>query len=131
MRPDLRYSRRWAVIGWAMILFVITTCLLPAPDIEPVARLLPDKAEHALAFFGLTLWFSGLYPRKDWWKLALSMVMLGGLIEIAQGVFTTTRAMEFNDAVADTIGVLIALAVARAGADRWCVWAESLLSTRR
>lgn len=131
MRPGLHYPRQWAVGGWVMILFVVVTCLLPAPQIEPVARLLPDKAEHALAFFGLALWFSGLYPRSSWWKLGLWLVLLGALIEVAQGVFTTTRAMEFNDAVADTVGVLLALAIARAGADKWCAFAESLLATRR
>jgi VanZ family protein len=114
-----------------MVFFVVVTCLLPAPDIAPVARLLPDKVEHATAFFGLALWFSGLYPRRSWWKLALGLVSLGALIEVAQGVFTTTRAMELNDAVADTVGVLLALAVARAGADRWCAVAESVLPTRR
>jgi VanZ family protein len=117
--------------GWTMILIVVMTCLLPAPQIEPVAELLPDKAEHALAFFGLTLWFSGLYPRRHWWKLALLFVLLGALIEVAQGVFTTTRAMEFNDAVADTVGILLALAAARAGADRWCSFAESFLPPGR
>ena len=131
LREGLRYARWWMVGGWLLILFVVVSCMLPAPDIEPVARLLPDKVEHALAFFGLALWFSGLYPRPTWWKLALWLIALGGLIEIAQGVFTTTRAMEFNDAVADTVGVLVALAVARAGADRWCSFAESVLPTRR
>ena len=131
MRTGLRYGRWWAVGGWAMILFVVVSCLLPAPVIAPVARLLPDKVEHALAFFGLALWFSGLYPRGAWWKLALWLVLLGALIEVAQGVFTTTRAMEFNDAVADTVGVLVALTIARAGADKWCTIAEVWLTTRR
>ncbi len=131
MRSSLRHPRWWAVGGWAMILFVVVTCLMPAPQIEPIARLLPDKAEHALAFFGLALWFSGLYPRSSWWKLALWLVLLGALIEVAQGVFTTTRAMDYKDAVADTVGVLVAMVAARAGADQWCVWADSLLPTRR
>ena len=127
MRTDLRYARLWKIGGWALILFVIVSCLLPGPAIAPVARLLPDKVEHAFAYFVLTLWFCGLYPRSFWWKLAASLCLLGILIEIAQGAFTTTRAMELNDALADTVGILLGLAVARAGASNWSGFIERYL----
>ncbi len=131
MRTDLRYATFWAIGGWIMILVVIVTCLLPGPDIAAVAGLLPDKVEHALAYFALTLWFCGLYPRSSWWKLAALFFLLGVFIEIAQGLFTTTRAMEVNDAVADTVGILAGLLIARAGAARWCAVAETFLPAAR
>jgi len=89
----------WLVIGWSMVMFVVVTCMLPAPVIEPVAELLWDKAEHALAFFGMTLWFCGLYPASKWRKVAIAFLLLGIGIELAQGAFTTTRAADVHDAI--------------------------------
>ena len=80
MRSDLRHARLWMSIGYLMVAFVLVGCLLPAPEIEPVAKLLWDKAEHALAFFGLTLWFVGLYPSRSWARIAVAFFSLGVLI---------------------------------------------------
>ncbi len=119
MRSDLKFPRLWLGLGWTLIAFVVVSCLLPAPVIEPVAELLWDKAEHALAFFGMTLWFCGLYRPARWPRLALAFVALGILIELAQGAFTTTRAMDARDAFADTVGVGAALLIAWAGLKEW------------
>ena len=110
-----------------MILFVVVSCLLPAAVIEPVAMLLWDKAEHALAFFGTTLWFCGLYPAVRWRRVAIWMVLLGIGIELAQGAFTTTRAMDVRDALADTVGVAAALLAGWLGLKDWPRVAERLL----
>jgi len=127
MRADLRFPRLWLLIGWSMITFVVITCMLPAPVIEPVAKLLWDKAEHALAFLGMTLWFCGLYPASKWRKVAIAFVLLGIGIELAQGAFTTTRAEDVRDAVADTVGVLVALLLAWLGLKDWARMLERLL----
>lgn len=127
MRPDLRYPRLWLTAGWLLICLVVISCLLPAPDIEPVARLLPDKAEHAIAFFGLTLWFCGLYARPRWRIVALGFLALGIGIEILQGTLTTTRSMDARDALADGIGILVGLLLARLGLCDWSVLLERLL----
>jgi len=119
VRSDLKFPRLWLGLGWTLIAFVVVSCLLPAPVIEPVAKLLWDKAEHALAFFGMTLWFCGLYRPARWPRLALAFVALGILIELAQGAFTTTRAMDARDAFADTVGVGAALLIAWAGLKEW------------
>jgi len=119
VRRDLKFPRLWLTIGWLMIVFVVVSCMLPAPVIEPIAGLLWDKAEHALAFFGMTLWFCGLYRPARWPRLALAFVALGILIELAQGAFTTTRAMDARDAFADTVGVGAALLIAWAGLKEW------------
>jgi len=108
-----------------MVATVVVLCLLPAPMIAPVASLLPDKAEHAIAFCTMTLWFCGLYPRGSWWKIAIGFAFLGGAIEVAQGVFTTTRAMGFNDLVADCAGIAVALLLSRAGLANWGTFIET------
>ena len=125
MRSDLRLKALWAGGGWCLIAAVIVLCMLPAPTIEPVARLLPDKAEHSIAFLAMTLWFCGMYPRGSWWKIALGFALLGGAIELAQGAFTTTRGMELNDEIADCVGVAIALLLARLGLSNWCAFLEA------
>ena len=127
MRLDLRLTGFWAAGGWLLVAVVVVLCLLPAPAIAPVAKLLPDKAEHSLAFAGLTAWFCGLYPRSSWWKIAAGFVFLGAAIEVAQGVFTTTRAMEFNDWVADDVGIVLALLLSRAGLEHWSAFVEARL----
>jgi len=125
MRPDLRLRFLWSASGWILIAVVVTLCMLPAPQIAPIATLLPDKAEHALAFAGLTGWFCGLYRRSSWWKIALGFLFLGAAIEVAQGVFTTTRAMEFNDWVADAVGIAAAMLVSRLGLAHWAASIEA------
>lgn len=131
MRTDLRHARLWLAGGWLMIVVVVAACLLPGPDIEPVARFLPDKAEHAIAFFGLTAWFCGLYPRGRWVRVAMAFLLLGILIEVAQGTFTTTRSMDFKDVLADATGIAIALLLARAGLGEWGILAERFLPAAR
>ncbi|MFO1467179.1 MAG: hypothetical protein U1F35_12210 [Steroidobacteraceae bacterium] len=131
MRSDLRLRPLWLSLGYLMVAFVLAACLLPRVDIQPVASLLWDKAEHAIAFFGLTLWFAGLYVPRLWGRIAASFFTLGVLIEIAQGLFTTTRSADPLDAAADAIGILVALAAARLGARDWSLWTERLLRLGR
>ena len=131
MRTDLRYRRLWLAGGWLLIAFVVITCLLPGPEIEPVAGLLPDKAEHAIAFFGLTAWFCGLYPASRWGRVAVAFVLLGIAIEVAQGTLTTTRSMDYKDALADAAGIAIALVLARVGLGQWGIFAERFLPGSR
>jgi VanZ family protein len=125
MRSDLHLQTLWAAGGWAMIATVIVLCLLPAPMIAPVASLLPDKAEHAIAFLAMTLWFCGLYRRGSWLKIAAGFLVLGGAIEVAQGVFTTTRTMDFNDWLAECAGIAVALLLSRWGLGNWSAFIET------
>lgn len=131
MRPDLRHARYWLIGGWLMIAFVLITCLLPAPDIEPVAQVLPDKVEHSIAFFGLTAWFCGLYPARRWLSIGAAFLLLGILIEILQGTLTTTRSMDYKDAIADGVGIAVALVLVRLGLSEWGIVAERLLPAPR
>jgi VanZ family protein len=44
--------------------------------------------------------------------VAIGLLALGAGIEFAQALFTTTRAMEAADVVADTVGIVIGLSIA-------------------
>ena len=87
--PQLRLARLWWGLGWGMVLFILASTLAPeryVPDLH-----LWDKAEHALAFFGLTFWFGGLLSRARYPAIAAVMLLLGSGIELAQGAMNWGR----------------------------------------
>jgi VanZ family protein len=107
-----------AVLHW---LRIATACLLlPALTVVIWGELTPsppaltvdvwDKALHFTAYFGLAA-MATIAVRADrralWWGLGL--VMLGGLLEIVQGL--TGRDADIWDEVANSIGVLAGLAL--------------------
>ena len=73
-----------------------------------------DKLIHFLMYFGVTITFLVEYyirrPLKDtrYYLLGLYPVVLGGVIEIIQGVFTNTRSGDWFDFWADVTGVVFA-----------------------
>ncbi len=75
-----------------------------------------DKFLHILAYFTLsTVWFfalqkkmSNLYSRI---ALILSLVIYGIILEVLQGGLTNYRSGDFYDAIANTVGVLLAVLV--------------------
>jgi VanZ family protein len=108
----LRHPRLWLVLWWLAVVLVFVVCLVPAPDLPMVA---PggDKIEHFLAYFLLAASAVQLYRgRRVLWRVAIGLVVLGIVVEFAQGALTTTRSMDPWDAVADTVGVAMGFAIA-------------------
>ncbi|MBE7419324.1 MAG: VanZ family protein [Ideonella sp.] len=73
-----------------------------------------DKAKHALGFallaaVGLRAGYRSLA------LLAIGLALFGGAIEIAQGLFTTTRSAEWLDWAADVAGIALGLGA-------WIAW---------
>jgi len=91
-----------------------------------------DRELHAVAYLVDTLaillavvWRPGGEPRRfDAWALpaALGMLVLGGLIEVAQGGFAD-RDAQFGDWIADAIGIGLALLLF--AALRWALHGSS------
>jgi VanZ family protein len=123
--PELRLARLWWAIGWAMVLFITIMCLEPARYVPNLH--LWDKAEHALAFFGLSVWFGGLTRRSRYPLIAVAMLLFGGGIEIAQGVMGLGRDMDIKDFVADGVGIAVALILLYLGLGAWTRWIEGLI----
>ena len=73
-----------------------------------------DKALHFTAYFGLCL-MTTIAARAErralWW--ALGLVLLGGLLEIVQGM--TGRDADIYDELANTLGVLTGLGIGWVG----------------
>ena len=112
MLKPLRHPRRWLTLWWLAIVMTIVVCLVPGPDL-PQTPPGGDKIEHFLAYFLLAAAAVQLYAtQRALWIVAAGLVALGIAIELVQGAFTTTRAMDAWDAVADALGVAAGMAIA-------------------
>jgi VanZ family protein len=122
--PSLRLARLWWSVGWAMVLYITLSCLEPARYVPNLH--LWDKAEHALGFLGMSVWFGGLVPRRRYPVVAVLMLAFGGAIEIAQGAMGLGRDADLLDWVADSVGIAVALALLYLGLGGWARWVEGL-----
>jgi VanZ family protein len=123
--PGLRLARLWWAIGWAVVLYIAVSCLEPERYVPNLH--LWDKAEHALAFFGMSVWFGGLVRRSRYALIALAMLLFGGGIEIAQGVMGLGRDADIRDFVADGVGITVAMILLYLGLGAWTRWVEGLI----
>ncbi|MDB6086682.1 MAG: VanZ family protein [Gammaproteobacteria bacterium] len=93
---------------FAALLFTFYSAVIPP---QHALQLVPwDKAEHFIAFYGLTGLAAAAFPRR---KLIVIVTMLSGfgaLIEYVQGLPLVHRDRDFWDWVADTIAIIAALA---------------------
>ncbi len=67
-----------------------------------------DKAEHFLAFYGLTGLAVAAFPRRNLFIVAALLSGFGAFIEYVQGLETVHRDRDFWDWVADTIAIAAA-----------------------
>ncbi len=110
LRSALREFKRpglWLGIwlfGW---LLCVVLSLIPPPRIG-IDLPEGDKLGHLLAYALLSAWSVWIFAsRRSHWKAALSLVLLGIAMELAQGMLTNDRMMDGRDIVADTLGVLV------------------------
>ena len=96
---------------WVMCVAVLAGALAPQAN-NPELFALADKVVHATAFAALA--FVGLlaYPTHLLVVCAL-LIALGGLVEIVQG-YISTRSQEWEDFLADILGVGLGALLSRA-----------------
>lgn len=112
-----------------MVFVVVGTSLMPARAVELVFGTLNDKVEHAAAYAGLMAWFGGMFRRTAQVWIGVALVVLGGGLELLQGL-TPTRTPDVLDLATDTVGVLIGFALSMTVLTRWCQRIESLFPLR-
>lgn len=95
---------------WLMCLAVLAGALAPQAD-SPQLFALADKVVHTLAFAALALLGLRAYP-THLLVICILLIALGGLIEIVQG-YTSTRSQEWEDFLADILGVGLGTLLAR------------------
>ena len=103
---------------------------LPFWSFDPHAAFkVADKGLHFLTFTFLTVWFSGQYSRRSYWRLAVGLIAFGALIEIFQGM-VNYRSSEWLDLTADGAGIALGLIIARTGMGGWSLRVEQWLEKR-
>lgn len=126
----LRYARRWQAAGIAVLVLVLGFALAPDLDMQQMAIMASDKWLHGVTFAFLTLWFSGQYGPRSYWRVALGMLAFGAFIELCQRLLAY-RSAESLDLLADAIGIAAGLAIAAAGVGGWSLRLEDWLAARR
>lgn len=124
---DLRFARLWQMAGAILLLFTLVAAVAPelpfwkddsGPSFEHA-----DKVMHALTFTILTLYFSGQYRQRSYWRIAIGLFAFGVLIEVLQS-FLDYRIADGADIVADVAGIAVGLGIAIAGVGGWSTRAE-------
>jgi len=96
------HTKKWMIIS-LLIVFIVTL----TPGDGKIAGDYLDKVVHFLIFFLLSVSISHAYlDSKKLNTLLLSSMILGFLTEILQQ-YIPGRNLEFNDALADCLGVLL------------------------
>lgn len=132
MLLPLRFPRFWLTLGWVFVALALFFCLVPG-GIPGTSRV-NDKVMHITGYLALTIWFTGIYPRSRYAAIALSLLAMGILVEILQGVMHLGRQAELRDVYADAVGIAIGLAVAFAFPGGWArlveKWVEAWIAPR-
>ncbi len=126
MSQDLKAYKLWAALGYLMLLTVIVLSLVRIEQPFDVAH--ADKYEHLLAYGSLMYWWGMVQPRR-WWLWAITLPLLGVMLEWAQSL-AVWRSFEWNDALANLLGVVLALILLATPAKRLLVIVDSKLADR-
>lgn len=91
-------------------LLVLILCVMPSSELPSGPN---DKISHILAFLGIAFLWEAVW--KSWQKALLYGSIFAVAIEIIQGLLPESfhRSMDWKDAVADVIGLLIGFLVYR------------------
>ena len=95
---------------WLCFVAVNTLALSPAPYLPPLVFDWWDKAQHAIAFGTLAVLAVLAYSGVSKVRIGLLLIAHGVLIEVLQ-YFTGYRFGDWQDALADGVGVLVGLAL--------------------
>jgi VanZ family protein len=132
----LRHANRWQVASLFILFVVLAAALMPAFwfwDDKSKALLWfrnIDKVLHVATFLIQAVWFSGLYRKNSYWKIAVGLLTFGLMIEVCQRA-VGYRSAEWTDVFADATGIVLGLMIALAGIGGWCLRAEEIFSKRR
>jgi VanZ family protein len=128
-RPKLRFAWLWWVVGYVLVVLTVNESLVTDPAALPIVT--NDKVVHFTGYFLLASWFGGVARPRRYWLVALGLLILGGGIEIAQGIMHNGRDAEWLDMLANTLGVTAGLGLAALGLGMWMVWVERLLRLQK
>ncbi len=114
---QLKYMRFWLGGGWLLV--VVATVMSVLPGLPTFTVQYSDKIFHAMTYFILMAWFSGVYLPSRFWLIALALALLGVALEFLQTLFPY-RFFDSWDIAANISGVAIAWLIAMRGMSNWC-----------
>jgi VanZ family protein len=126
----LAHAPAWRLVSALLIAAIVVTTLMPQAQL-PVTPENVDKVEHCAAYGLLAIWFTGLVPRGQYWKVAAGLASLGGVLEYLQRAMPLGRSGDILDVVANVVGLAIGVALALAWTGGWALRVETWLRTRR
>ena len=107
------------ILFWICFVALNALALSPAPYLPPLEIFSWwDKAQHAFGFGTLTVLAVLAYPAMSKRRIALGLCLQGVLIEVLQ-YWSGYRYGDWQDAVADAVGVGLGLVLARGVV--WCL----------
>jgi VanZ family protein len=121
--------RMWWGLGVLLVGAAVLICLVPGQDI-PGSFELNDKLSHLVGHGAMAAYFTGLVARRSWWKIFVSLLLLGAAIELAQHYMHVGRQGDARDVVANSCGAVLGLVLGWLGLSRWPQWADRLLGRR-
>ena len=104
--------------GVVLVLAATVVCLVPGHEL-PSSFEINDKASHLIGHGALAAYFTGLVPRRRWWKILLYLLIFGAGIELAQYYMHVGREGDPRDVVANGLGACLGLVAGFLGVSRW------------
>lgn len=131
----LQHARRWQLASVLILIVVLGAALMPAVWMfdSKVAALKwfenVDKWLHGITFLVLAAWFTGMYQRHSYWRIALGLLAFGLVIEVCQRM-VSYRTADIYDVIADAGGIIVGLSIGLVGLGGWCLRLENRLVAR-
>ena len=101
----IRHNFYFKIIGSFLVLvFLIYLHFMQPPAVDININQI-DKLAHLLIFFFTMMWF--MYITKKWLLAAVTLVLLGLILEWIQMNFIINRSFDWLDWIADGIGIVI------------------------
>jgi VanZ family protein len=107
-----KYAKLWLTLGWLLVAFIIFLSLWPKPP-QPLEFEQSDKLTHIIAYLTLMLWFANIYSQKSsQLQISIGFFLMGVCLELLQGM-TAYRTFSYSDMLANGLGIIIALYLAK------------------
>ena len=100
-----RHNFYFQVTGSVLVLGLLIYLHFMQPPSIDVGLILLDKFIHFLMFFLTMMWF--MFITKKWLAAALSLILLGLVLEWIQMNYIINRSFDWFDWIADGAGILI------------------------
>ena len=124
-----KYAKLWLTLGWLLAAVIIFLSLWPKPP-QPFEFEQSDKLSHVIAYMILMLWFANIYPRRSsQLQLSLGFFVMGVCLEFLQGM-TEYRTFAYADMLANGLGILLALYLAKTRLATYLLRLDTRLSKR-